>query len=77
MVSEARIWGVSKYAEAAATLPDHLNDYKYAIYAAGNVFYNISSYFQVGLEYLYGRRQTWNVGGASDNRVQMQFMFTI
>lgn len=76
MASEARIWKVAPYAEAAATA-DNLNNYKYGFYAAANVFYNISSYLQVGLEYLYGHRKTWNAGGASDSRVQMQFMFTI
>lgn len=77
MVSEARIWDVAPYASAAADKPDNVNNYKYAVYAAGNVFYNISSYLQVGLEYLYGYRKTWTAGGASDNRIQMQFMFTL
>ena len=26
---------------------------------------------------LYGRRGTWNAGTAHDNRLQMQFMFTL
>ena len=57
--------------------PDNVNNYKYGFYAAGNVFYNISSYLQVGVEYLYGRRGTWNAGSALDNRLQMQIMFTL
>lgn len=77
MASEARIWSVAPYAAAAATEPGNINDYKYGFYAAGNVFYNISSYLQVGVEYLYGRRGTWTAGAAHDNRVQMQFMFTL
>lgn len=77
MASEARIWKVAPYAKAAAKNPGNYNDYKYGFYAAGNVFYNISSYFQVGLEYLYGHRQTWGSGSASDSRVQMQLMFTL
>lgn len=77
MVSEARIWEVGPYAIAAADSPDNLNNYKYGFYVAGNVFYNISSYLQVGVEYLYGRRGTWNAGSALDNRLQMQFMFTL
>lgn len=76
MASEARIWKVGRYAEANTENPGHVNDYRYGFYAAANVFYNISSYFQVGLEYLYGHRKTWNAGGASDNRLQTQFMFT-
>ena len=65
------------YAIAAAVSPDNINNYRYGFYAAGNVFYNISSYLQVGMEYLYGRRGTWNAGTAHDNRLQMQFMFTL
>lgn len=77
MASEARIWKVAPYAEAAAQMPGNYNDYKYGFYAAGNVFYNISSYFQVGMEYLYGHRKTWGSGSASDSRIQMQFMVTL
>lgn len=77
MASEARIWKVAPYAMAASTADGNLNNYRYGFYAAGNVFYNISSYLQVGLEYLYGHRQTWNAGSASDSRVQMQLMFTL
>ncbi len=77
MVSESRIWGVGPYAIAAADAPDNINNYKYGFYAAGNVFYNISSYLQVGMEYLYGKRGTWNAGSACDNRIQMQLMFTL
>lgn len=77
MASEARLWDVSSYASTAATSPGNINDYKYGFYAAGNVFYNVSSYLQVGLEYLYGQRATWSNGKGSDNRVQMQLMFTI
>ena len=77
MASEARIWKVAPYAEAAATDPGNYNDYRYGFYTAGNVFYNISSYLQVGVEYLYGHRKTWNNGSASDSRVQMQIAFTL
>lgn len=77
MVSEARLWDVEPYAIAASSTPENINNYKYGFYAAGNIFYNISSYLQVGVEYLYGRRATWNAGHASDNRVQAQVMFTL
>jgi len=76
MASEARIWKVAPYAKANAEDPGNFNNYRYGFYAAGNVFYNISSYFQVGLEYLYGRRGTWGAGSAGDNRLQMQFKLT-
>ncbi len=77
VASESRIWSVAPYAEAAADSPDNINNYRYGFYFAGNVFYNISSYLQVGMEYLYGRRGTWNAGTAHDNRIQMQVMFTL
>ena len=76
MASEARIWGVGPYAEENATENGHFNDYKYGFYYAVNGFYNITSYLQVGLEYLYGQRMTWNYGSAHDNRIQTQFMLT-
>lgn len=76
MISQVRLWDVEPYAVAASSTADHLNNYKKGLYVAGNVFYNVSSYFQVGAEYLYGQRTTWNSGSAADNRVQMQLMFT-
>ncbi|MCH5219774.1 MAG: hypothetical protein J1F20_04315 [Muribaculaceae bacterium] len=72
MFSEARIWGVSDYANAGA----EADNYKYALYGAVNCFYNINSFLQLGVEYLYGHRQTWNMGGANDSRVQAQLSFT-
>lgn len=84
MGSYARIWNVSPYAiRAVATdedgeqIPGNINNFKHSVYAAANVFYNISSYLQVGLEYIYGRRTTYNAGGANDHRLQLQFKFTI
>ncbi|MDE5868769.1 MAG: hypothetical protein K2H18_00930, partial [Muribaculaceae bacterium] len=76
VASEARIWKVGPYAEENATEEGHLNDYKYGFYFAVNGFYNITSFLQVGLEYLYGKRGTWNIGSAFDNRIQTQFMLT-
>lgn len=72
MGSESRIWDVRNYA-----IHEDSSNYKYALYAAGNVFYNITPYLQWGIEYLWGRRQTWNMGGANDSRLQTQLMFTI
>lgn len=76
VASEARIWNVGPYAQENATEEGHFNDYRYGFYFAANGFYNITSYLQVGLEYLYGRRGTWNVGAGFDNRIQTQFMLT-
>lgn len=72
MISESRIWNVGAYANSG----DEADNYKYAVYGAVNCFYNINSYLQWGLEYLYGHRQTWNIGGANDNRIQTQLSFT-
>ena len=72
MFSEARIWDVKDYANAGT----EADNYKYALYGAVNCFYNINSFLQVGVEYLYGHRQTWNIGGANDSRLQAQLSFT-
>lgn len=72
MGSESRIWKVSDY----ATSEDGAN-YKYALYGAANIFYNITPYLQWGIEYLYGKHQTWNMGSGHDNRIQTQIMFTL
>lgn len=71
MISESRIWKVGEYAN---TLDNSLN-YKYAVYGAVNCFYNITPYLQWGVEYLYGRRATWNGMSAHDNRIQTQLAF--
>lgn len=72
MFSEARVFDVRDYANAC----DEALNYRYALYGAVNCFYNINSFLQVGVEYLYGHRQTWNIGGASDSRIQAQVAFT-
>lgn len=72
MFSESRIWKVGDYANA---LPE-ADNYKYALYGAANCFYNITSYLQAGIEYLWGHRETWNIGGANDSRIQTQLAFT-
>ena len=72
MFSESRIFDVRDYANAQS---ESLN-YKYALYGAVNCFYNINSFLQLGVEYLYGHRQTWNIHGADDHRIQTQLSFT-
>lgn len=72
MFSESRIWDVEDY----ATAPDSGCNYKYALYGAVNCFYQLNSYLQFGLEYVWGRKVTWNMGGANDNRLQAQVAFT-
>lgn len=77
VVSESRYWSVKPYAIDATVDPGNKDNYKWGVYGAANVFYNISSYLQVGLEYIYGHRKPWGMGGSSDNRLQTQFCFTI
>lgn len=77
MASQARVWGVSAYGIHEADKDTNINDYKYGYYGAANAFYNISSYFQVGVEYLYGFRKTWDIGSAHDNRIQFQVQATL
>lgn len=77
MASQARLWDVCSYAEHQADPHTGVNDYQTAYYAAANVFYNVSSYFQLGLEYVYGKRFTWNHGSDGDSRLQFQVQFTL
>ena len=72
MFSESRIWKVGDYCNAL----DESQNYKYALYGAVNCFYNINPWLQWGIEYLWGHRQTWNIGGANDSRIQTQLAFT-
>lgn len=72
MFSESRIWDVANYCNAL----DESENYKYALYGAVNCFYTINSWLQWGVEYVWGHRQTWNIGGAHDSRIQTQLSFS-
>lgn len=72
MFSQARVWEVASYANAL----DEGNNYRYALYGAANCFYNITSYIQAGVEYVWGRRTTWNGMAANDSRIQTQLSFS-
>ena len=71
MFSQSRIWKVRDYCNAL----DESQNYRYALYGAVNCFYNITPYLQWGIVYLWGRRETWNIGGANDSRIQTQIAF--
>ena len=73
MFSEARIWHVDEYATTTETSTDN---YKYALYAAANCFYDITPYLSCGIEYVWGRRCTWDRTSAHDNRLQAQIQFS-
>lgn len=50
--------------------------YKLAHYVVGNVFYNINSIVQVGLEYIWGSRMDMNSVQKHDNRIQAMLQVT-
>lgn len=72
MFSQSRIWNVREYANKL----DESENYRYALYGALNCFYNLNSFLQLGVEVLYGHRETWNIGGADDWRAQAQVSFS-
>ena len=86
MWSMARIWNVGDYATHLDGMKTDANgdamfsagasNYRYGTYIAANCFYNITSYLQVGLEYIYGRRNTYFMGNATDSRIQTQLALT-
>ncbi|MDE5886919.1 MAG: porin [Muribaculaceae bacterium] len=49
---------------------DWKTGYKYAQYAVANIFCNVNSIVQVGLEYLYGRRVDYSGTQSHDNRIE-------
>lgn len=62
---------VRTYADRyAATSSPWGTQYKYAQYILGNVFYNVNSIVQLGVEYIYGRRVNFNGTQAHDNRLE-------
>ena len=52
------------------------NEYKYGLYGAVNLFWDINPRLQVGIEYLYGRRTNFNGEHASANRCDALFQFS-
>lgn len=73
MGSQTRIWDVQPYAVS----DPETQDYKYAQYGAVNMFYKFTNYLQWGVECLWGKRATWNIGGAHDTRIQTCLTFSI
>lgn len=50
------------------------SSYKYGLYAVGNVFWDITPRFEVGLEYLHGKRKDFNGSFGSANRLMALLM---
>lgn len=68
---------VRTYADRYAGGATHWGEqYKYAQYAVGNVFWSITDSFSTGLEYIYGRRVNFDGTQAHDNRLQCMFMLS-
>lgn len=49
------------------------DQYRYAQYAVANLFYQINSHLQTGIEYIYGRRVNYDGSQGHDNRIQAMF----
>lgn len=62
-----------RYADADAPWGDL---YKYAQYISANAFLSLSSYFEVGVEYIWGRRTDYSGLKCADNRIQGSLQFT-
>lgn len=66
-VSEAR------YMPSERVLP---TDYKYGLYGAANIFWNITPRLQVGAEYILGMRKNFNHEHACTDRIDALFQFS-
>ena len=55
---------------------NHPNDsqYKYGLYAVGNVFWDITPRFELGFEYLHGKRKNFNGESGSANRIMAMLL---
>lgn len=50
--------------------------YRYAQYVSANIFYHATSYLDVGLEHIWGRRCNYDGAKAADNRLQVGVQLT-
>lgn len=50
--------------------------YKYGQYVSTNIFYKASSFFEIGFEYIWGRRVNYDGLKCADNRVQLAFQLS-
>ena len=51
--------------------------YKYGQYVTSNLIFNVSSFAQVGMEYLWGRRMNYSGHQAHDNRIMLMLNLSI
>lgn len=52
------------------------SSYRYGTYVAGNLFWDMTSRLQVGIEYLYGRRMNFDHSSGHANRIDALFQFS-
>lgn len=50
------------------------SQYKYGLYAVGNIFWDITPRFEVGFEYLHGKRKNFNGDSGSANRIMAMLL---
>lgn len=50
--------------------------YKYAQYVSANAFCTVTSFFNIGIEYIWGRRNNYSGLHCADNRIQAAFQLT-
>lgn len=54
----------------------HDSSYKYGLYAVGNIFWDITPRFEVGFEYLHGKRKNFDGAYGSANRIMAMMMIS-
>ena len=52
------------------------DQYRYGQYVSSNIFYKATSFFDLGLEYIWGRRVNYDGLKCADNRVQIAFQLS-
>lgn len=74
------LWNVtySQVRAYAKNFGDEWDDmYKYGQYITSNLIFNVSSFAQVGVEYLWGRRVNYGGAQAHDNRIMLMLNVSI
>lgn len=70
-------WKVPAGSEPNANY-NHIGDlYKYGQYITSNLIFNVSSFAQIGVEYLWGRRMNYSGEQAHDNRLMLMLNVSI
>ncbi|MCH5226608.1 MAG: porin [Muribaculaceae bacterium] len=74
------LWNAT-YSHVRAYAPNFGGDwggmYKFGQYATSNLIFNVSSFAQVGVEYLWGRRMNYDGTQVHDNRIMLMLNLSI